>query len=79
MTGFAGPGREAFTGFLAEYYHKPGDDLGLPIDWQAGAKFARLNYLIARDVADADAAPRWYADSFFGKAMAPDQQKAQRP
>lgn len=78
MTGFAGEGRERFTRFLAEYYHGPRDDLALPFDWQAGARFARLNYLIAREIADSPEAPRWYADSFFGDAVAAGQPRAQR-
>ncbi|HEX8469254.1 MAG TPA: M28 family metallopeptidase [Allosphingosinicella sp.] len=79
MTGFANGGREKFTDFLATHYHKVSDDLALPIDWKAGAKFARINYEIAREIADAPLAPRWYADSFFGKALAPDREKAARP
>jgi hypothetical protein len=78
MTGFANGGREKFTDFLATHYHKVSDDLSLPIDWQAGAKFARINYEIAREIADAPEAPRWYADSFFGKVLAPGQEKAKR-
>jgi hypothetical protein len=79
MTGFAGPGREAFTGFLAKHYHKPSDDLSLPIDWNAGAKFARINYLIANEIANSAERPRWYSDSFFGQTVAAKQEKAQRP
>jgi hypothetical protein len=78
MTGFANGGREKFTDFLATHYHKVSDQLSLPIDWQAGAKFARINYEIAREIADAPLAPRWYADSFFGKTLAPGQAKATR-
>jgi Zn-dependent M28 family amino/carboxypeptidase len=79
MTGFGGEGRERFTDFLEESYHSPQDDLALPFDWGAGARFAQLNYLIAREIADAPEAPLWYADSFFGDAIAPGQQRAQRP
>ena len=79
MTGFSNGGKEKFTDFLSTYYHKPTDDMKLPIDWQAGAKFARINYEIAREIADAPDAPRWYSDSFFGKALAPNQAKAERP
>jgi Zn-dependent M28 family amino/carboxypeptidase len=78
MTGFANGGREKFTEFLAKHYHKVSDELSLPIDWQAGAKFARINYEIAREIADAPEAPRWYADSFFGRTLAPDREKATR-
>lgn len=78
MTGFAGEGRERFTRFLADTYHSPRDDLSLPFDWQAGARFAQLNYLIAREIADSREVPRWYADSFFGDAVAAGQPRAQR-
>jgi hypothetical protein len=78
MTGFANGGREKFTHFLSTHYHKVSDQLDLPIDWRAGAKFARINYEIAREIADSAEAPRWYADSFFGKVLAPGQAKATR-
>jgi hypothetical protein len=65
MTGFAGGGEKAFRDFLATHYHKVSDDLTQPIDWRAGAKFARINYLIAREIADAPQAPQWNPDSFF--------------
>jgi Zn-dependent M28 family amino/carboxypeptidase len=68
MTGFANGGEKQFTGFLSTHYHKVSDDLKLPIDWAAGAKFARLNYLIAKEIADAPTAPRWAPDSFFNPA-----------
>jgi Zn-dependent M28 family amino/carboxypeptidase len=78
MTGFAGEGAKQFTDFLATHYHKVSDAPTLPIDWAAGAKFARINYLIAREIADAPQAPRWYADSFFGKAVGGSQPRATR-
>jgi Zn-dependent M28 family amino/carboxypeptidase len=78
MTGFANGGREKFTDFLATHYHKVSDQLSLPIDWRAGAKFARINYEIAREIADSPEVPRWYSDSFFGKVLAPDREKAKR-
>ena len=79
MTGFAGEGRERFTHFLQNEYHSPRDDMALPFDWNAGARFAQLNYLIAREIANSDDAPLWYADSFFGDAFARDQRRAERP
>ena len=79
MTGFAGEGRERFTAFLADRYHTPRDDLSLPFDWNAAARFAQLNYLIAREIADEAQAPLWYADSFFGNAVGRGQRLAQRP
>jgi Zn-dependent M28 family amino/carboxypeptidase len=78
MTGFANGGQEKFTGFLATDYHKPTDDLKLPFNWSAGAKFAHINYLIASEIANAPQAPRWYSDSFFGNTLAPKADKAAR-
>jgi Zn-dependent M28 family amino/carboxypeptidase len=79
MTGFAGEGRERFTNFLRGNYHSPRDDLNQAINWAAGARFARLNYLIAREIADGPQAPRWYSDSFFGDLFGGQQQRAERP
>lgn len=79
MTGHAGPGKQAFNDFLAKNYHQPSDDLKLPFDWVAGAKFAEVNYNIVRAIADEWSAPQWYADSFFGKEFAPAAAKAVRP
>jgi hypothetical protein len=79
MTGFANGGREQFTDFLAHHYHSPSDDLSLPINWEAGARFARLNYLIAREIADGAALPRWYQGSFFGDAFGGNQPRAAQP
>jgi Zn-dependent M28 family amino/carboxypeptidase len=79
VTGNAGPGKAANEAFAANHYHRVSDDMKLPVDWNAGAKFARLNYLIAREIADAPVVPRWYRDSFFGRIFAADQEKAARP
>lgn len=79
MTGFAGEGEARFRRFIERDYHQPSDDLDLPINWQAGAKFARLNYHILRDVADADTAPEWYEGDELGNRFASRQRKAPRP
>ena len=76
MTGFAGAGREAFRHFLKTDYHQPSDQMSLPFHWEAAAKFARVNYAIAREIADADQAPRWYLGDFFGDEFAPGMERA---
>ncbi len=76
MTGFQNGGEKAFQDFLKTHYHKVSDDLTLPIDWNAAAKFARLNMLIAAEIANSDAAPRWYQGSFFGDIFAPNAPRA---
>jgi Peptidase family M28/PA domain len=79
MTGFKNGGDKQFQDFLKTHYHKVSDDLALPFDWNAAAKFARLNAAIASEIANAPTAPSWYADSFFGTTFAPDATKVQRP
>ena len=71
MTGFENGGQAAFTGFLRDNYHRPSDDLAQPIDYAVGAKFARLNYEIAREIADADQKPAWNKGDFFGELFKP--------
>lgn len=78
-TGFAGEGREKFMDFLNKTYHRPQDDLSQPFNWQAGARFAKINYLIAREIADGAEAPRWYAGNFFGETFARKAPKVPAP
>lgn len=78
-TGYGNGGEKAWKDFFATHYHQVSDDLNLPIDWQAGAKYARVNYLIARDLADAPERPRWYQGDYFGNAFAPGAPKAAKP
>jgi len=78
MTGFQNGGEAKFRGFLASCYHRPCDDISQPIDYLAGAKFARLNYEIARELADADARPKWNKGDFFGTKFAAPQAIADR-
>ena len=73
MTGFQNGGEAKFRGFLASCYHRPCDDVSQPIDYLAGAKFARINYEIARELADADARPKWNKGDFFGTKFAAPQ------
>lgn len=71
MTGFKNGGDEKFKGFLSGCYHQPCDNLAQPIDYAAAAKFAKLNFEIARALADAPVAPRWNQGDFFGKRYGP--------
>lgn len=79
VTGGAGPGAAAVQDFQANHYHQVSDDLNLPIDWNAAAKFARLNAAIIRAIGDAETRPMWYEGSFFGNTFAPDAEKAPDP
>jgi Zn-dependent M28 family amino/carboxypeptidase len=76
MTGYANGGRAIWGDFLGNAYHRPNDDVSLQINWLAGARFAELNYRIARALADAPARPLWYRGDYFGEAYAPARPKA---
>jgi Zn-dependent M28 family amino/carboxypeptidase len=78
-TGMANGGEAAWSSFLQTTYHHPGDDLSQPIHWQAGARFAELNYRAIRILADSDEPARWYAGDYFGNLFAPNAKKAQKP
>jgi Zn-dependent M28 family amino/carboxypeptidase len=76
MTGHANGGKKAWERFLANNYHKPNDDLNQPINWNAGARFAEINFRIAKALADAPQRPMWYRGDYFGDRYAPWQPKA---
>jgi hypothetical protein len=78
-TGMANGGDAAWAGFLNTQYHHPSDDLSMPIHWQAGARFAEVNYRAVRTLADAAEPPRWYAGDYFGNLFAPRAPKASKP
>lgn len=77
-TGMANGGDKAWERFLSTQYHQQNDDLQLPINWNAGAKFAELNYRALRLLADANEPARWYEGDYFGNLFAPSAKKAAR-
>lgn len=76
--GPAGPGAAATKEFLDKHYHRVSDDMSLPFNWGAAAKFALLNYLIARQLADDEEPPRWYEGDYFGEHFATADPKVRR-
>ena len=78
-TGYANGGGAAWKGFLSGAYHHPNDDMSQKIDWDSGARFARLNYLISRDLANADRRPLWYKGDYFADQFAPHGPRALAP
>lgn len=51
----------------AKYYHKPQDDINGIFDFQAGRKYAQLNFLIGYLVANDVARPNWNPGDIFEK------------
>ncbi len=68
--GFENGGEKAFNDFYNNRYHRPGDDLNQAIDYAVAAKWARLNYEIARELADQAERPKWKKDNLFGGRFA---------
>jgi hypothetical protein len=66
----AGEGGKVFQQFLAGDYHQPSDDLSQPIDFVAGARFARANVEILKAIADGERKPTWNEGDFFGNLYA---------
>jgi len=59
-----------FEGFLQQHYHKPSDDLNLPIHYGAAARFTRINAKIGEKVANQPSRPSWHEGDFFGNTFA---------
>jgi len=58
-----------FEGFLKDHYHRPSDDLDLPIDYGAAARFTRINARIGEIVGNDRVRPRWREGDFFGETF----------
>jgi len=78
MTGYANGGKANWDAYLAKTYHSPQDDLTQKIDWDAGARYALLNYRISRAMADAPQRPMWLKGDYFGDLYNPRGQRATR-
>ncbi len=58
-----------FEEFRKQHYHKPSDDLSLPMDLDALARFTRVNYRVIAAIANDPVAPTWKPGNFFGKTF----------
>lgn len=59
-------GGALFRRWIGTVYHSPKDDMAQPMDFESAAKIARLYFLMADEVADADRRPSWTPGDFFG-------------
>lgn len=76
MTGHGNGGKAKWDHFLSKVYHTPKDDLSQAIDWDAGARYALLNYRIAREMANAPVRPQWLQGDYFGDLFDPGGPRA---
>lgn len=58
---------DAAMHWLQTTYHRPSDDMSQTFDFEAGAKFVQLNFLVSYLAAQEEEAPRWNAGDFFGE------------
>ena len=62
-----GEAAERERNFRRNHYHRPSDDLSLPIDWSSAVAFTRLLENLLGAVADETSDPVWLKDDFFGR------------
>ncbi len=55
-----------FQGFLKDHYHQVSDDLNLPINYSAAARFTHINRRAGEIVANKTERPTWNEGDFFG-------------
>jgi Zn-dependent M28 family amino/carboxypeptidase len=60
-------GGKAQRDWIENVYHTPADELDQPMDIDSGVRFARANFLIGHEVANAPQAPAWNPGDFFGE------------
>jgi Zn-dependent M28 family amino/carboxypeptidase len=63
-------GAEIERNWIKNYYHSPQDDMSQPLDFNAAAKYTRLNLAVGYAIANQDARPTWNPGDFFGDAFA---------
>jgi hypothetical protein len=58
------PEQEIFKNWLTQRYHAPSDDLDLPVDLAAAAKYEEIIRGLMVRIADQPGRPQWKSDSF---------------
>lgn len=67
FNGMKDEGQANFEAFMATHYHRPSDDLNLPINWDDAAKFANITTGLVSRIANDDDAPTWNEGVVFAK------------
>jgi Zn-dependent M28 family amino/carboxypeptidase len=61
-----GAGQKARSEIELKHYHRVTDDISLPINYEAAARFANLGAAVIVELANTPARPQWNARNFFG-------------
>jgi hypothetical protein len=72
-------GARLFREFLEKHYHRPSDDLSLPMDEKAIAVYTRANVALGLGIAQDPDAPRWKPGNFFGETFGKGSTSATHP
>ncbi len=62
-------GSEIEKTWIKNVYHSPQDDMNQPLDFNAAAKYTRLNFALGYAVASQEVRPTWNPGDFFGNAF----------
>ncbi|NRA29979.1 MAG: M28 family peptidase [Parvularculaceae bacterium] len=65
FNGMSGEGRENFQAFMRTHYHRPSDEVTLPINWEDGAKLTRMTVDLVTRIANDPARPEWFDGVVF--------------
>ncbi len=60
--------------FMLKTYHRVSDDLSLPFNYDAAARFALVNFNIGVEIANTKERPAWNKGNFFGDTFGPRKQ-----
>jgi hypothetical protein len=64
-------GRKLFMEFIGRHYHRPTDDVSLPMDRGSIERFTKANIALGYAIAQDPAAPAWKPGNFFGETFGP--------
>jgi Zn-dependent M28 family amino/carboxypeptidase len=63
-------GPKRFGEFIGRHYHRPSDDLALPMDPASIVRYTKANVALGFAIAQEDTEPRWKPGNFFGETFA---------
>ncbi|MDG2517150.1 M28 family metallopeptidase [Lysobacter soli] len=69
----------AWDEYEERHYHKPGDEIDLPIDWSVAERWALYIQRVVRGTAEARRRPAWYEGDVLGETFSPGSPRALRP
>lgn len=69
----------AWEEYGARHYHRPSDDMRLPLHWDVAQRWGRYIAALITGAANAPSRPKWYEGDPLAEIFAPDADRASRP